>query len=104
MSDRVTVDDLLQAAEWLAEGFEPHPDGSADDVKAQYDRVAEWLRSEAERREIEQLARLIAGRLDRPVDAAIRTKARAIRAKNRELHTAPPTEVPATEHTQGGQQ
>lgn len=77
MSARVKIDDLLLAADWCEE-YEAHPDGFGQDSVEAMTRVAAWLRAEAKGRQVEQTARTIARHLDRPVDAAIRAKARGL--------------------------
>ena len=52
MANRVSITDLLQAAEWL-QYYEPAPDEDG----SPYARVASWLESEAVRRQEDAIVR-----------------------------------------------
>jgi hypothetical protein len=71
---RVTVDDLLGAADWL-EGYEPADDTDENGVK--FARVAAYLRREADKRAEGTVARQVA----RGAGVTIARARQALRAK-----------------------
>jgi hypothetical protein len=93
MSNRVSIDDLRLAAEWCAEGYEGHENGSDNDNVESLARVAAWMRQEIQRREIDQTTRRIARLLE---GTGRQANVPAIRAKARELveKDAEPREKP----------
>jgi hypothetical protein len=88
MTERVTRDDLLAAAEWLGayevgrENDVTIADGGAcgDDFAEQLLRVRAWLFAETERRDIAsqaaRVAKLAAEKYGVPLDADLRARAR----------------------------
>jgi hypothetical protein len=75
----VSMADLAFAADWCANGYEGHPDGSDQDNVDALARVAEWMRAEIRRREVDQVARQLATGSGRPAsDPAVREKARQL--------------------------
>lgn len=79
MSARVSIDDLAFAADWCANGYEGHQDGSDQDNVDALARVSAWIQAEIQRREIEQMTRRLATESGRPQnDPNVRAKAREL--------------------------